>query len=124
MNTKGNTQLRSASRKPRTGRNLTEAEVRRLNLLKHIKKMLPEDLLALDEPKAISVLVPLSGKARPNKDDIEILRSDREALELMAAAILANKRLAWFIVSAYLRERGFVMVPNGWSSEKQQSASV
>lgn len=42
--------------------------------------------------------------------DIEIMLADRAALEELAQSILANKRLAWIIVSAWLRQNGRLLV--------------
>jgi len=57
------------------------------------------------------VLFPLSGKARPDQEDLADLMNGREALEGIAQAILANKPLATMIAFAWLRERGYNLVP-------------
>jgi len=45
------------------------------------------------------------------KDDIAILTGDRAALDALVNAILANKRLAWLIVSGWLRQNNSLVVP-------------
>lgn len=120
MNTKGNTQAPSIRKMPETNTSLVEAEVRRRDMLKKIRMMSSEEVLALGKPKEakVKVLVPLSGKVRPTKNDMETLKEDREVLEMMAVSILENKRLAFLIVSAWLEECHCVMVPQQWLDEK------
>lgn len=123
MNTKGTTQVRSTRRMPtQRSTSLTDAEVKRRDLLKKIRMMPSDEVMALGEKKEAKVLVPLSGKVRPTKYDIETLQEDREVLEVVVLSILANKRLAWLIVNAWLEERGYVMAPQKWLDEKLHGA--
>ena len=124
MNTKGTTQVRSTRRMLQRRMNSTEAEVKRRDLLKKIRMMPSEEVMALGEKKEAKVLIPLSGKVRPTKNDIETLQEDREVLEVVVLSILANKRLAWLIVNAWLEERGYVMAPQKWLDEKLHGAMV
>ena len=127
MNTKGNTQVRSTRRMPtKTSSGLVEAEVRRRDMLKKIRVMSSEEVLALGKPKEakVKVLVPLSGKVHPTRNDIETLQEDREVLEMMVVSILENKRLAFLIVSAWLEECHCVMVPQQWLNEKLHGATA
>ena len=72
-----------------------------------------------------SALTPLSGKIRPDRDDIEILLRDREGLELIVAAILANGRLATLVAHAWAEERSLYLLPmEEWKRAKAGVYSV
>jgi hypothetical protein len=57
------------------------------------------------------VLVPLSGKPRPSKDDVETLQTDRQALDAIVQAIMENGRLATLIAHAWVQEKGYLLMP-------------
>ncbi len=68
-------------------------------------------------------LLPLVGKKTPTKDDIEIMKSDREGLELIVAAILANGRLASMIAHAWADEKSIYLIPHEmWDAQKAATA--
>lgn len=66
------------------------------------------------------ILVPLSPKIESAKagnriskelaDDIEILKDDHSSLQQLVESILANKRLAYFIVSAWCNQNNYYLV--------------
>lgn len=67
-------------------------------------------------------LPPLSRKKRPDNVDIEIMQRDREGLQLIVAAILANGRLASMIAHAWAEERSLYLIPHEeWDKAKTAS---
>ncbi|RJP53608.1 MAG: hypothetical protein C4583_04280 [Anaerolineaceae bacterium] len=92
------------------------------DFVKHIQTMRDADVLKLGASSRRTILTPMSGKARPDRTDIEIMQADREALEMLLRSVLANKRLTWLIVSAYLDEHKMVLSPVGWIGEELKAA--
>lgn len=57
------------------------------------------------------------GTPQELKTDFQILTDDRVALEMLVQSILANKRLAWEIVSAWLEVNGKLLVDRPTETE-------
>jgi hypothetical protein len=57
--------------------------------------------------------------------DFDAAELDRAALESLAAAIVANDRLAWLIVDGWLKKHGYeLLTPGNWRLIKKQRGEL
>lgn len=61
--------------------------------------------------QAVDVALPkLGGDGRLKKIEQVTLQNDREMLRMLVDSILANKRLVWYVVDAYLKQNGYLLL--------------
>lgn len=82
------------------------------------RKLTPEMRKLIHLVSMEKALLPLSGKERPDKCDMDTLKKDREALTLIVAAVMANGRLSAQITHAWVAEHGYYLVPQEWFKAK------